>query len=193
MPLQQNGNYNNNGFNQNQSGERQKTNFPVGRRQYGTDGTIEVTVWKSDSAIYTILMIKQAIGKDPATGANVYEQKQPKEIPRAFLNPEALRALIEGAKLNQDFTIPLGRNGSSSVSVSGFGTSQVKLTITNEKLGTRSISFGTIPIGTTTICPTWTNVTKLLEVAMKKALFDKLDLNEFGMAIGGDDEEELPI
>ena len=82
--------------NQNQSsGDKKRTNFPVGRL-FGSDGKLNVTIWNSDSAVYTIIAIAQSVGKDPTTGANVYEQKAPNELPRVFLNPENLETLLLG-------------------------------------------------------------------------------------------------
>ncbi|MBQ1759923.1 MAG: hypothetical protein IIZ94_09605, partial [Prevotella sp.] len=82
--------------NQNQSnGDKKRTNFPVGRL-FGSDAKLNVTIWNSDSAVYTIIAIAQSVGKDPTTGANVYEQKAPNELPRVFLNPENLETLLLG-------------------------------------------------------------------------------------------------
>ena len=66
--------FNNGNSGMNQGGEKKKTNFRVGK-VYGTDGTIDVSIWNSDKGgVYAILSCKAAVGKDPSTGANVYEQ-----------------------------------------------------------------------------------------------------------------------
>lgn len=194
MPFQQSNNFSaNNG----QVGEKKKTNFPVGR-VYGSDAIMNMSIWNSDSATYTILSIKQAIGKDPSTGANAYEQKAPNELPRVFLNTEYLSAFIAGidAKIS-DFTVSPKRG--SVVRVSGVGSNQIKLTIENEKTGSRTITFDAIPVGTLNHNASWENMTKLLKIAFKKALLAKLDPEEFAMALGADTSsneasgEELPI
>ena len=88
-----NGNNNNNG-----NSDKKKTNFKVAK-MYGTDGILEITVWSSDKGgVYGILSIKAAIGKDPSTGLNAYEQKIGSELPRVMMNAELLRALIEYCK-----------------------------------------------------------------------------------------------
>lgn len=184
-----------NGGNSNQTGDKKKTNFPVGRL-FGSDAVMNISVWNSDSAVYTILSIKQAVGKDPSTGANVYEQKAPNELPRVFLNPENLRAFIERAKEidqnNINFTLPL-KNGSKATVV-GSATGQIKITLETEKQGSRTVTFDAIPVGSTSINASWKNMNSLLDVAMKKALFAKLDPEEFATALGtSSSEEELPI
>jgi hypothetical protein len=184
-----------NGGNSNQTGDKKKTNFPVGRL-FGSDAVMNISVWNSDSAVYTILSIKQAVGKDPSTGANVYEQKAPNELPRVFLNPENLRAFIERAKdidqNNINFTLPL-KNGSKATVV-GSATGQIKITLETEKQGSRTVTFEAIPVGSTSINASWKNMIALLDVAMKKALYAKLDPEEFATALGSSSsEEELPI
>ena len=72
----------NNNFGGQNQGEKKRTNFPLGRAIYGTDAQLKLSIWNSDSAMYTIFSIAQAVGKDPSTGANVYEQKAPNELPR---------------------------------------------------------------------------------------------------------------
>jgi hypothetical protein len=184
-----------NGGNSNQTGDKKKTNFPVGRL-FGSDAVMNISVWNSDSAVYTILSIKQAVGKDPSTGANVYEQKAPNELPRVFMNPENLRAFIERAKdidqNNINFTLPL-KNGSKATVV-GSATGQIKITLETEKQGSRTVTFEAIPVGSTSINASWKNMIALLDVAMKKALYAKLDPEEFATALGASSsEEELPI
>lgn len=191
MPFQNSNGFNNQ--NNSQGGEKKKTNFPVGRL-FGSDGVMNVSIWNSDSAVYTIFSIKQAVGKDPSTGANVYEQKMPNELPRVFLNPEFLRAFLESAKkvdMNAGgFSVSPKRGTKVTVATSN---SQVKITLESEK-GARTISLEPIPVGTTNVNGAWRNLVELLEVAMKKALYAKLDPEEFATALGASSaEEEIPI
>ena len=83
MGFQPNNNFNN--MNNNQGGEKKKTNFRIGKI-WGADGQLDVSVWVADTGARTILSIKSAVGKDPSTGNNVYEQKMPNELPRFFMN-----------------------------------------------------------------------------------------------------------
>lgn len=189
MPFQQSNNFQNNNGNM---GEKKRTNFPVGK-VYGSDAILNLTVWVSDSAVYTIFQIKQAIGKDPSTGANAFEQKAPNELPRVFLNPEYLCALIEAAKSNLP-EITIAPKAGSRLHITGLNTNQIKITIETDKLGSRTITFDSIPVGSTNIAASWTNLQKLLAVAYKKALYAKLNPEEFATALGMENNaEELPI
>jgi len=194
MPFQ-----NSNGFNnQNASqGEKKKTNFPVGRL-FGTDAVMNLSVWNSDSAVYTIFSIKQSVGKDPTTGGNVYEQKMPNELPRVFMNPEILTAFTTGCEsldITQSVTIQIPQKNGSKITIAT-NDSQVKITLETQKQGTRTVTFEPIPFGSTKINSQWKNMLYLLNIAMKKALLAKLDTAEFGTAIaasGDAADEELPI
>ncbi len=203
MPFQNSPNGFNNQNNSNSQGEKKRTNFPVGKL-YAKDAIMAITVWKSDSTVYTILSAKQAVGKDPSTNTNVYEQKMPNELPRVFLNPEDLRAFIEAADISPitkggsgSFTIA-PRSGKSSVSVNG-NNGQIIITFKSDK-GTRTATFDAVTVGDINIPnPSWKNLLDLLKVALNKALYAKLDADEFGTALaataGGADAvgEELPI
>ena len=193
MPFQ-----NSNGFNNNQNasqGEKKKTNFPVGRL-FATDAVMNLSIWNSDSAVYTIVAIKQAVGKDPSTGGNVYEQKMPNELPRVFMNPEGLRAFIDVAKqldpnTATSFTYAL-KNGSKISVTSNNG--QIKITVETPKQGSRTATFDPITIGSNNINSNWKNFIDLLDIAMKKGLYAKLDPEEFATAIATTSgDEELPI
>lgn len=186
-----------NGFNQNNnsSGEKKKTNFRVGRL-YGADGILDITVWMSDSAVYTIFSAKQAIGKDPSTGANVFEQKMPNELPRVFMNPDYLRALLNALKKSDPNTVNLKLSPKHGTTLTIVGNNgQVKLTLETEKQGNRVVTFEPISCGSSNVNAAWYNMIELLEVTMKKALYAKLDPDEFANALAGagNGEEELPI
>jgi len=191
MAFQQNYNGGNSNNNMNQGGDKKRTNFPVGK-VYGVDGLLTVTIWNSDSAVYTIFQIKQAIGKDPSTGANAFEQKAPSELPRVFMNPEYLRAFIEAAKTQSE--IHISPKKGSKIDITGIKSNQIKITIETEKQGTRTITFDAIPCGEGSIRASWQNLMELLGIAMKKALFAKLDPEEFGMALASENTtEEAPF
>jgi len=193
MPFQ------NSGFNNqnSSSGEKKKTNWPVGRL-FCSDAVMNLSIWNSDSAVYTIFAIKEARGKDPSTGANIYEQKMPNELPRVFMNPEALRGFIEGAKaldITTNTTVQVPQKNGSKITITT-NDSQVKITLETQKQGSRTATFEPVPFGATKVNAQWKNMLTLLDIAMKKALFAKLDPEEFAMAMGGnngDGDEEVPI
>lgn len=192
MAFQQNSNVNGFGNNNtnNQGGEKKKSNFRVGRI-YGTDGTIDVSIWNSDKGgVYTILSIKSAVGKDPSTGANVYEQKMSGELPSIFMNLELIRAFLDGVKGHDvatlNFTIDTKRG--SKLTMQG-SDDAVKITIENQKTGTRTITLDAVPIGNVNVHANVLNLISMIEICFKKALSNKLDPEEFAMAVNTDDTE----
>lgn len=180
-------------FNNQQDGEKKRTNFRLGRF-YGSDGILDLSIWISNSAVYTIFQIKSAVGKDPSTGMNVYENKAPAEIPRVFMNPENLRALLEAYKTGQD-TIDISPKKGSRFTAIGINGSQIKITITEEKHPKpREITFDAIPVGNSNVQNSnWKNMMDILQIALKKALTTKLNPDEFGEATTSSSDEELPI
>lgn len=179
-----------NGNNMNQGGgDKKRTNFRVGKI-YGSDGTIDVAVWNSDKGgCYATLSMKAAVGKDPSTGANVYEQKMSGELPSIVMNIEVLRAFIDGVK-DQDpgtLNVVIDTKRGSKLTIVGQGTS-VKMTIDNQKTGTRTITLDSIPVGSTNVHANFKNMIDMLEICFKKAIRNKLDPEEFAMALGGEDE-----
>ena len=58
MGFQPNNNFNN--MNNNQGGEKKKTNFRIGKI-WGADGQLDVSVWVADTGARTILSIKSAV------------------------------------------------------------------------------------------------------------------------------------
>lgn len=182
--------------NQNQSSsDKKRTNFPVGRL-FGSDGKLNVTIWNSDSAVYTIIAIAQSVGKDPTTGANVYEQKAPNELPRVFLNPENLETLLLGMNdidINGTTThvLPLKNGSKLTIAVNN---GKVTLTTETQKQGSRSITFEPITFASSNINGNWNLFKKYLTIASNKALVAKLDPNEFAMVMGQTtSDEEVPV
>lgn len=176
------------------SGEKKKTNFRVGR-VYATDGTVDVSVWNSDKGgCYCIISIKAAVGKDPSTGANVYEQKMSGELPSIVMNLEMVRAFIEAIKMqtSDNFNIKLDTNRGSAITVAVSGPT-VKLTIDHTKNGSRTVTFDAVPVGSTSVNANWKNLIDMVEICFKKAIRNKLDPEEFAM-IGSDEESsDMPI
>lgn len=170
------------------SGDKQKTNFKIGKI-YGTDGILDITTWNAPTGVRIILSIKQAVGKDPSTGMNVYEQKKPNELPRFFMNIDAARAFLEITKKSAIDTLNFSLGFGSKLNVSAQG-STVKLTITSEKTGTRTITLDGINCGNTTINAAFLNLISFIEIGFKKALTQKLDPDEFGMVVDSESNSE---
>ena len=190
MAFQQNSNGFNNG-NLSNNGEKKKTNFKVGKI-YGTDGTLDVSVWNSDKGgCYGIISARAAIGKDPSTGANAYEQKMSGELPSIFMNVELMRALVDGLKAQDPGTlnVSLDTKRGASMTIIGTGNS-VKITIDNKKTGTRTITLDAVPVGNKNIHANFLNLIDMLDICFKKAIRNKLDPEEFSMAVGGDTNGE---
>lgn len=189
----QNGGYNNNAP---QNGEKKKTNFRVGRI-YGSDGTLDVNVWNSDKGgCYCVMNIKAAVGKDPSTGANVYEQKMSSELPSVFMNMDLMRAFLEGvADANIDtLNMTLDTHRGSKVTFVG-SPANVKLTIDNQKTGTRTITIDAIPVGSRNIHASFKNLIDMVNICFTKAIRNKLDPDEFSMVVsdGEGNPEDSPF
>lgn len=195
MPFQTASGFNNQ--NNPQNGDKKKTNFPIGRL-FGTDAKMNISIWNSDSAVYTIIAIAQSVGKDPSTGANVYEQKAPNELPRVFLNPEMLEAFVSSAKnldINGNTTAVLTLKNGSKLTVATNG-GKVTITTETQKQGSRTITFDPVTFNSVNVNGNWNLFIKYLTIANNKATMAKLDPSEFAMvmastATGAD--EEIPI
>ena len=193
MPFNTNNNFNNNS--NNNGGDKKKTNFRLGK-VWGSDGQLDVSIWVADTGVRAILSIKAAVGKDPSTGANVLEQKMPNELPRFFMNIDLLRAFIDVVEATPDLgsvNIVLDKGNAGKLTIIGQGSS-IKLTIDSAKQGSRTITFDSIGVGNKNIHAAFRNLCEYMKIAYRKALTNKLDPEEFGMAVnGGDNDDDLPI
>lgn len=192
MGFQTNNNFNNTN---NQNGDKKKTNFRIGKI-WGSDGQLDVSVWVADTGARTILSIKSAVGKDPSTGNNVYEQKMPNELPRFFMNADLSRAVIEAVESTPDLgslNMTIDKGGNNRLSIVGQGNS-IKLTIDSPKQGSRTITFDSISVGSKNIHASFKNLIEYIKIGYKKAITAKLDPDEFAMAVGSDDSnDDMPI
>lgn len=185
---------NNNFNNSNQNGgEKKKTNFRLGKI-WGSDGQLDVSIWVADTGVKSILSIKSAVGKDPSTGANVLEQKMPNELPRYFMDVNLMRAFIEISESTSDlssinFVIDKGTAG--KLTVVGKGNT-IQITIDSSKQGSRTLTLDSVAVGSKNIHASYKNLVELVKIAYKKALTNKLDPDEFGMAVGNNDDD-MPI
>ena len=187
---------NNNFNNTNQNGEKKKTNFRLGKI-WGSDGQLDISLWVADTGVRAILSIKSAVGKDPSTGANVLEQKMPNELPRYFMNMDLLRAFIEVADKTTDpgtLNIVLDKGAAGKLTIVGQGNS-IKMTIDSQKQGSRTITFDSVAVGSTNVHASFKNLIEYLKIAYRKALTNKLDPDEFSMAVNGDNNngDEAPF
>lgn len=192
MGFQTNNNFNNTN---NQNGDKKKTNFRIGKIR-GSDGQLDVSVWVADTGARTILSIKSAVGKDPSTGNNVYEQKIPNELPRFFMNADLSRAFIEAVESTPDLgslNMTIDKGGNNRLSIVGQGNS-IKLTIDSPKQGSRTITFDSTSVGSKNIHASFKNLIEYIKIGYKKAITAKLDPDEFAMAVGSDDSnDDMPI
>ena len=192
MGFQTNNNFNNTN---NQNGDKEKTNFRIGKI-WGSDGQLDVSVWVADTGARTILSIKSAVGKDPSTGNNVYEQKMPNELPRFFMNADLSRAVIEAVESTPDLgslNMTIDKGGNNRLSIVGQGNS-IKLTIDSPKQGSRTITFDSISVGSKNIHASFKNLIEYIKIGYKKAITAKLDPDEFALAVDSDDSnDDMPI
>ena len=195
----------NNNFNNNQQGasttDKKKTNFKIGKI-WGSDGQLEVGVWVADMGVLTTLRIKSAIGKDPSTGANVFEQKMPGDLPSFYMNINFVQAFLNTIDripvddiANINFMLDKGSNG-GKLTINGDGNT-IKITIdSNKQQGSRTMTFEPINTGVRFVHASFITFCEYMRIAYKKALYQKLDPEEFAMAVGNggnDDNDDLPI
>lgn len=193
MAFNPNNNFNNTNTN---GGDKKKENFRIGK-VWGSDGQLDVSIWIANTGVRAILRIKSAIGKDPSTGANVLEQKMPGELPGFFMNVDLLRAFIDHVGTISDFgtmSFAIDKGGNNKLTIIGQG-STIKMTIDSAKNGSRTITFDSVAMGSKNIHAAFINLCEYLKIAYKKALTNKLDPDEFAMAVGttSDDGDDLPI
>lgn len=176
-----NNQYNNNGGNnQQQPQQQQKKNFPVGKL-YGIDGIMDISIWNAGSAMFTLIGIKQSVGKDPANGKDVYEQKPPKELPRLFLYPADVSVIIDVLNEIKDpgaASVRIEFNNKSVFTIVGQGSS-VKFTLNDNKIGERSITFKGTKVGDKYHFGDWNLIKDYCKIAYEKGERRKLDPEEF--------------
>jgi len=190
MPLQQSSQYSNNFNNQQGGGEKKKRNFIVGGL-YATGGRVEVSTWRSEKGgYYVILTIKSEIGKDPSTGAGVYQNKMSSELPSVLFNVDTARALIDSVR-SQDINninIVLDTGRGSKITCTGNATS-IKVTVDNSAKGSATVTFDAVPTGVSNVHAGFLNLIELIEIGFKKALRNRTDPEEFSSTSNESDDE----
>lgn len=192
QPMNNNNGFNNNYNNNNGSEEKKKVNFKIGKI-YGSDGLLEITTWNSNSGTKAILVIRQSVGKDPSSGNMVLEQKMVSDLPRFFMDFNRMRALLDtvGDKSVNEIMNFKMTGGQTSLSIQGMDNI-IKLTIssTNEKLGSRTVTFESISTGMSNVPAAWENFIEFIKICYKKSLTAKLDKDEFGLAVEENESNE---
>lgn len=183
----------NNNFNNGNQSDKPKTNFKLGRI-WGDDGKLEISTWNADTGTRAILCITRSIGKDPDTGAATYEQKKPNELPRFFMNADYLRAFIERCEGKDPSTINfvMDRGSNGKLTVQGCETN-VKITIDSQKQGSRTITIGALNLGGVYVHAGFKNMIDLMKIGHKKALYSKIDPDEFAVALNTTNDESEPF
>ena len=185
-------NQNNGGGNNQNGGNTQKKNFSVTTIK-GEDGRLNIAVWKSDrGGVYVVMNIAGAAGKDPTTGAILYESKQPNQLPSMYLNQENANTLYvafqsqksRGPVTIEPFEFKCGRDNKLTIAPDG---SNIKMTLESPNVGPRTITFKGIPIGSTIANGNWEVLLKTFGKAVNKVTYNRMDPNEFNL--GGSDDE----
>lgn len=181
------GSFNNFNNQNNQNGEdKPKANIRYGRIR-STDGMLEVGIWINQYGITGKMIIRQACGKDPSTGANIYENKSPMELPQGYLDRERMRLFIDVVEQSnyQNLDFQVGNNSQIKVVSEG---NNVKITLTNTKTNdTRSISLeGTLINGKIYNAPLRTLIS-WMKIAYNKALTARISDSD------GTETEEVPF
>ena len=200
MPFNVNNNFNNNQQGVANNTDKKKTNFRIGKI-WAQDGQLEVGVWVASMGVLTVLTIRSVIGKDPSTGSNVLEQKMPGDIPKFYMNVELVQAFLayidqcpkdDIARINVVFD----KGTSGKLTIVGDGNS-IKMTIdSNKQQGSRTMTFESMCVGNKNIHSAFLVFCEYMKIAYKKALYNKLDPDEFAMAVGSagaDDNDDIPI
>ena len=112
------------------------------------------------------------------------------------MNIDLLRAFIDVVEATPDLgsvNIVLDKGNAGKLTIIGQGSS-IKLTIDSAKQGSRTITFDSIGVGNKNIHAAFRNLCEYMKIAYRKALTNKLDPEEFSMAVnGGDNDDDLPI
>lgn len=193
--MNNNGGFNNS--NNNNGGDKKKVNFRVGR-VYGEDGILDISIWNSDKGgTYAVMSIKAAIGKDPSTGMNAYEQKMSGELPSCFMNTENVCAVIMAMEKQNPENVKIDLNfGRSSLKMIGSGDTY-KIVIDNQKNGSRTITMKAIQVNDSDkMHASYRIILEHLKLCYKKSLRAKVDAEEFATALAGEstqDDETTPF
>lgn len=182
-----NNNFNNNARNYNQydnnGGEKEKTNFKIAQL-WLNDGRIEVSAWKSsNSAMYTSILLRQMIGKDPQ-GKSTFEAGMAKDMPSILLRCDHAQSLYEYCmntkpeKLSLiDWDpwkeVPGAKSNGTTISIIG-SPGKITLTIKTPQKGERSVSINGSPMGDTYVYGHWNNFLKALNAGINLGVFSKM-------------------
>lgn len=190
MNFQQNNNFNGGfgGNNQNNGGDKPRTNFPI-NSVYGSDGKIDISIWISTSSVYTRIGIKQVIGKNPTTGATTYASGLNSQLPSCMLSPSNACAFLEATENVDASTLNFTLECKKGISIAVQGSpTQIKITVNNEKTGPGVVTLNAITVGDKNIHADWKNFLKYIRIGYNKAITNKLDPEVFAAEFGGDSD-----
>lgn len=186
-----NGGYNNN-FNNNQNGEQKpKVNFRYGKLR-ASDGNMEVGIWVNQYGITAKICIRQAVGKDPSTGAAIYENKAPMELPQGLFDREKMRLFIELVESNNYQNLNFQLPGTTTVTVASDGNN-IKITLNNTKTNdNRSITFEGFSNNGKVFNAQMYTLISWFKIAYKKALTCRIDDSD-AQNNSSENGEEVPF
>jgi hypothetical protein len=181
-----------NGNNFNNNGDKPRTNFPLCSIRTN-DGNLKMSVWKADFGVAISMTIYAAAGKDPTTGRVMYEQRKPMDLPGVNLwafQANALRLAIKDQKADEPANINVKIQVKSDTTLEITSENgNIKVTITDPK-GTRSCTMESMSVGSKTVNPNWNIFQQMITIGTHKAVFGKLDPDEFGNELGGSDNND---
>lgn len=173
-------NNNNGNQTQNQSNGAMQTDKPKNPKlliRGCQDGQIEMTVFKYNNSIYTGIVIKQMIGKDP-NGRMTFENGLFKDMVNIQLRVDKMIPLILALEDYKPETInftwaPWEGNTDNTITFVG-SENDVKITI-KHKNGTRSASLPTTPVGAKSYNGKYQEFIQDLKWCLARMLFGKYD------------------
>jgi hypothetical protein len=152
-----------------------------------------MSVWKADFGIAISMTIYAYAGKDPTTGRVMYEQRKPMDLPGVNLwafQANALRLAIKDQKADEPANINVKIQVKSDTTLEITSENgNIKVTITDPK-GTRSCTMESMSVGSKTVNPNWNIFQQMITIGTHKAVFGKLDPDEFGNELGGSDNND---
>lgn len=194
----QNNNFN--GNNQQNGEQKPKENFNI-VKIYATGGRVNLSMWTPSTGSKGIIRIEQSVGKDPSTGADIFENRMPSELPGFFLNQEDANVINEViSRTAPDYTnLNLDKykkaNG-DTISIVNTGNA-IKLDIHSEKKGDRTATFSGVQVGSSMIFPGFITFARGMKLIATKIFTDKVSDPAFDKAFdamnGEENSEDSPF
>lgn len=185
------------GMQASQEGAPEKKNFRIGRI-YAADSKVEVGMCTTQKGgFYITLSITSGV-KNPATNQISYENTPPMERPSMLLNATQAAAILR-AITNKDGSVkaPSEIGGTlildmpavdSKLTLTPSGNN-ITMTLDSQKRGTRTSAFIPTNLGFAEINGNWEVFVKYLKIGYAKLITNKLDPEEFKMAVASVSDE----